>query len=80
MYFFCFWNFFSVFAECPLKIVAARSVPNTTRLHHNGADALYTAVSISSLKYRADTSGCLQRLDARTEGVLWRKNKDFCRT
>ena len=37
----------------PLKIVAAGSVPNTARLHPNGADALYTAVSISSSKYNA---------------------------
>lgn len=72
--------FSSVFAECPLKIVAAGSVPNTARLRHNGADALYTAVSLSSLKYRADTSSWLQHLDTRTEEVFWKMNKGFWRT
>jgi len=71
---------FSIFAERPLKIVAAGSVPNTARLHHNGADALYTAVSLSSLKHRADTRNWLQHLDTRTEEVLWRMNKSFWRT
>jgi hypothetical protein len=60
--------------------VAAGSVPNTARLHHNGADALYTAVSLSSLKYRADTSRWLQYLDTRIEEVLWKMNKEFWKT
>jgi len=71
---------FSVFAECRLKIVAAGSVPNTARLHHNGADALYTAVSLSSLKHHADTRSWLQHLDIRTEEVPWRVNKGFWRS
>jgi hypothetical protein len=79
MYFSVFATYF-VFTECHLKIVAAGSLPNTARLHHNGADAIYTAVTISSLKYRADTRSWLQHLDARTEEVIWRMNKDFWRT
>jgi hypothetical protein len=74
LYFYVLGTLFSLFAECPLKIVAAGTVPNTARLHRNGADALYTAVSLSSLKYRADTRSWLQHLVAKTE-VLWRMVK-----
>jgi hypothetical protein len=78
--FFCFWNLFSVFAECRLKIVAAGSVPNTARLHASEADSLCAAVTLSCLKYRGDARCWLQRLDARTDEVIqgmkengWRK-------